>query len=90
MRRLNRRPKRSKAAQLVLDSRLKLNISQGKLCRHLGYTTPQYLSNFERGLCYFPIPKLKKCCEFLDIPEMMMIIAMRSDFETTLLKEWRP
>lgn len=46
--------------KLFRAERMKVGLSQGKVCRALGYTTPQYLSNFERGLCSMPLEKLKR------------------------------
>jgi len=42
-----------KVADLALflkDSRVRCGLSQGDVAKQLGYTTPQYVSNWERGL----------------------------------------
>lgn len=78
----------SNAAQLIKQTRLKMGISQGKLCRKLGYSTPQYLSNFERGLCYFPNKKLKKAATMLNIPYWDMADAVFVDVLTEFHDEW--
>ncbi len=38
-------------------------LSQSEVARALGYSSPQFVSNFERGLCSPPLPALKKICE---------------------------
>ncbi len=79
---------KSRAAKLIFERRKKLGISQGKLCKKLGYKTPQYLSNFERGLCYFAIPQLRKCCVVLAISPNEMKNAISRDIQDRFLKEW--
>lgn len=42
------------------DKRTKANLSQGDVASKLGYSSPQFISNFERGLCAPPLSKLKQ------------------------------
>jgi transcriptional regulator with XRE-family HTH domain len=53
--------------KLFRSERMKVGLSQGKVCQALGYSTPQYLSNFERGLCSMPLDKLKKMIDMYDM-----------------------
>lgn len=39
--------------------RVRAGLSQGDVSRKLGYTTPQYVSNWERGVSYPPYETLK-------------------------------
>ena len=39
--------------------RIKAELSQGFVANKLGYSSPQFISNFERGLCAPPLNKLK-------------------------------
>lgn len=34
-------------------------LSQNQVAKELGYSTPQFISNFERGLCAPPLDKLR-------------------------------
>jgi transcriptional regulator with XRE-family HTH domain len=78
----------SHTSDLILKKRTKLGISQGKLCVQLGYSTPQFLSNFERSLCVFPYKKLKQLCKILKIPEKKMLEAIELDWRETFTTEW--
>lgn len=50
------------------EKRQKAGLSQAEVSRALGYTSPQFVSNFERGLCSPPLPKLKILTELYKIP----------------------
>lgn len=78
----------SQASKIVSKKRKELGISQARLCRALGYSTPQFLSNFERGLCSMPIKKLKKISSILDIPPGAMKQAIANDLLSWLSKKW--
>ena len=41
------------------SKRMKVGLSQGDVATKLGYSSPQFISNFERGLCAPPLEKLK-------------------------------
>lgn len=49
------------------QARIKAGLSQGKVAKHLGYTTPQFVSNWERGLCSPPISTLKRLSKIYGI-----------------------
>ena len=40
--------------------RNKVNLSQDEVAKQLGYNSPQFISNFERGLCMVPLNKIAK------------------------------
>lgn len=52
--------------KLFKNYRLDADLSQGFVSEQLGYSSPQFLSNFERGLCMLPLPKLKKALDIYD------------------------
>ena len=45
--------------EFLQAKRLKAGLSQGDVAQKLGYSSPQFVSNFERGLCAPPLEKLK-------------------------------
>jgi transcriptional regulator with XRE-family HTH domain len=45
--------------EFLQAKRLKVGLSQGDVAQKLGYSSPQFVSNFERGLCAPPLEKLK-------------------------------
>jgi transcriptional regulator with XRE-family HTH domain len=50
------------------NKRMKAQLSQTEVSEALGYTSPQFVSNFERGLCSPPLPKLKVLMSLYKIP----------------------
>lgn len=51
------------------DHREKSGLSQLEVADTLGYSSAQFVSNWERGLCEPPLKSLKKLCRILDINE---------------------
>lgn len=45
--------------EFLQEKRVKANFSQSEVAQKLGYSSPQFVSNFERGLCAPPLEKLK-------------------------------
>ncbi len=54
--------KPNKFSEYMAKKRVKSGKTQGDISRRLGYGSAQFLSNFERGLCVFPLAKLKILC----------------------------
>lgn len=65
----------SQVAKLIKESREAKGLSQKDVSERLGFTSPQMISNIERGLCGFPVSRGRKLCRLLDI-----------DFERDLLE----
>ncbi len=63
--------------------RLESGISQMEVARKLGYTSPQFVSNVERGLCSFPLNKLKILVDLyqLDREQLTQIILTEHEKE---------
>lgn len=66
--------------ELIREKRIEQNLSQNELASHLGYTSPQYISNVERNLCGFPAKKAKQLCKILKIK--------KGDFKEAYLKRY--
>lgn len=49
--------------RLAKEARLKANMSQADVAVKLGYTTSQYVSNWERGLAPFSPKIAKRFCQ---------------------------
>lgn len=45
--------------KLLKDARIAQNLSQRDVSQELGYSSPQFISNIERGLCMPPLKQLK-------------------------------
>ena len=48
-----------KLGPFLKKARSKMGLSQRDVADKLGYTSPQFISNVERGLCSPPLKKLK-------------------------------
>jgi transcriptional regulator with XRE-family HTH domain len=60
--------KKASVSELLRKARTKKGLSQSEVAKRLGYSSPQFISNWERGLSSPPIPKLKKLCKIYDLP----------------------
>lgn len=58
------------------EARLSKNLSQAHVAEHLGYSTSQFVSNWERGISMPPLSTLKKLVFLLEIDghEIMGVI----------------
>jgi transcriptional regulator with XRE-family HTH domain len=65
----------------LADKRLKRNITQLELSRKLGYTSPQFISNWERGLSSPPLAIMGQLCDILKIS--------KRDMADLLMKEYK-
>lgn len=72
--------KNKELIKLVKTARLEKKISQKKLSKLLNYSSAQFISNFERGLCPLPLKKLRKICILLSIPIEEMKIALITEY----------
>ncbi|MGE4132133.1 MAG: helix-turn-helix domain-containing protein [Bdellovibrionales bacterium] len=55
-----RTQKDSSSANVWRKLRERAGLTQREVSEALGYTTPQFVSNVERGRCRFPVEKLSK------------------------------
>ena len=70
----------SNTASYFSNERKARGISQAKIARHLGYSSGQYISNFERGDCPLPLYKLFKACRFMRIDPNRLRACLLADF----------
>lgn len=49
--------------------RIQSGLTQGNVAAKLGYTSAQFVSNWERGLSLPPIPTLKKICSLYKVSQ---------------------
>ncbi|MEK2645275.1 helix-turn-helix domain-containing protein [Bdellovibrio sp. BCCA] len=54
------RLKKNILGEFLKEKRMKAGLSQGDVADKLGYSTPQFISNWERGVSMPPINTLKK------------------------------
>lgn len=74
-----------KLSELIKDSRKKVGISQKELSEQLGYTSSQFISNWERGVSSPPMDKLLEICQILRISQSQIVDTIMYETEQTLL-----
>lgn len=57
-----------KIGKYLQKKRLKAGMSQVEVGKLLGYSSPQFISNSERGLCLIPLRKMKLVTHLYGIP----------------------
>lgn len=66
----------------LYEKRLAKGITQGDLAIALGYASPQFVSNWERGLAKPPLETLKKMIKILDLDvDQLLTILMKMEEE---------
>lgn len=66
------------------NRRKELGLSQADVSRKLGYSSPQFVSNWERGLVSPPLSSLPKLMVLLQIPRETLIELVLADTRTEL------
>lgn len=66
--------------------RVKAGLSQGDVAAKLGYSSPQFVSNFERGLCAPPLNKMKTIVQLYDLNSEEVLKLMMKEHEKQLRK----
>lgn len=66
--------------------RIKMGLSQGDVAKKLGYSSPQFVSNFERGLCAPPLNKLKLLLQLYGLSGDEVLKLMMKEHEKHLRK----
>lgn len=51
--------------EYLKDRRKEVGVTQSEIAEGLGYTSPQFISNVERGLCLLPLGKTKKALRII-------------------------
>jgi len=81
-------------ADWLREARERAQLSQSQVAKELGYSSPQFVSNWERGLSSPPIPKFKKLCKLyslsLDEAYDRLLQATLEEVERKLRKEFYP
>lgn len=73
-------------AKFLKEKRKQAGFSQGEIAKKLGYTSPQFVSNWERGLCRPPVATLRKIAQIYNISlnEMFEVILESTIGEVTM------
>jgi transcriptional regulator with XRE-family HTH domain len=75
--------KKNSLAQFLKAKRNISGLSQTQVAEELGYKTPQFISNWERGLSSPPISAIKKIAQMYSIsPEELFELVLESAIES--------
>lgn len=64
--------------------RIEAGVTQSKAAKHLGYSSPQYISNFERGLCEPSVTTALKLVKVYGITKGELYQVMLKSYESNL------
>ncbi len=64
---------RKQFGKYLKDKRMAAGLSQADVTKELNYTSPQFLSNCERGEALLPLAKLRILASIYQIPKQEMI-----------------
>ncbi len=81
-------PQRLWRGEYFRQKRVEQNLTQSDLAQALGYSSPQYVSNYERGLCDPPFAKLPLIARLLKIPSKIIIDSYCEGAKEDLENEW--
>ncbi len=68
------------------ERRIELDLTQKELSEKLGYSTTQYISNWERGLCGPPAKKIPEIIQLLKLSKSKAFKVLLDDYEAYLKK----
>lgn len=85
---IKRDPKKIKESlgSFIKEKRLKKSLSQAELAEKLGYASPQFVSDWERGVSSPPIKKLPEISKVLSV-NINTLFDLLVDLATMQLKE---
>jgi transcriptional regulator with XRE-family HTH domain len=74
----------SRVGEYLKKVREERGISQSEVSKHLGLTSPQYVSNAERGKCHLSHENALKICEFIGANKNVLFRAYLQDYKDKL------
>ncbi len=69
--------------------RERAGLTQAEVADNLGYSTPQFISNVERGRCRYPIEKLGKIKKIYRLSNDQIVNLILADERLSILKVFR-
>lgn len=71
------------------DIRERAGLTQREVSDALGYSTPQFISNVERGRCRFPVEKLPKIKKLYNLSAEQIVKMFLAEEKVSLLKVFK-
>lgn len=73
-----------KLSEFLKSARLDAGLIQGEVAKHLGYSSAQFVSNWERGLVTPPLGSLGIIMKLYKVKPDILINLMLSEYESEL------
>ena len=80
--------KRGGLAEYLKERRMQAGLTQSEVAKKLGYSSPQFVSNWERGLANPPIFVLRDLTKMYKVPVDQMFDLIVEDFKLELQREF--
>lgn len=80
--------KRGRMAQFLKERRMKVGLTQSDVARKLGYSSPQFVSNWERGLASPPVFILRDLTKIYKVAADEMFDLLLEEVKFDLQKEF--
>lgn len=74
-------------SRILKVSRENADLTQADVSVKFGYTSPQFISNMERGICAIPTPLLPRFSKIYNVPLSKLIDAKVKDYREKLIKK---
>lgn len=81
---MNKAPSQKRIGQFLKQHRVKAGLTQSDVAQRLGYTSPQFISNIERGLCSAPVKHLKDFAKMYHLDNEELIGLLLNEHELML------
>lgn len=81
--------KGNKLAEFLRSKRIAAGLTQADVAGKLGYTSPQFISNWERGLASPPAFILKDLAKIYQIPADDLFQRLLKEVEANLVREYK-
>ncbi len=79
--------KRGGLAAFLKEKRIAAGLTQSEVAKKLGYSSPQFVSNWERGLANPPVFVLRDLTKMYKVPVEQMCDLIVEDFKQELQRE---
>ena len=84
----NKTKNKSELSQFLKGKRIEAGLTQSEVAEKLGYSSPQFISNWERGLANPPVFILRTLTKLYKVPAGEMFSMLLSEVEQDLHREF--
>lgn len=80
--------KKNSLSAFLKDKRVEAGLTQSEVAKKLGYSSPQFISNWERGLANPPVFILRDLTKMYKVPTEEMFSRLLEEVEADLHREF--